>query len=459
MEGYGYGGGFIAFAAYKTSLTDCSASGDVNGGWTTGGFAGLLYSDITVLRCAASGKVTASEWNLGGFAGYAEGTVSISNCVAFGNVESTKTQGSLNVGGFLGADAGGGMNMTMTKCHAAGNVTVAYQDNRAGAMIGQANRSARIIGCSYYGEEASLPAIGADGSIPVVCEITDAPMWQLKRSICEDYYGGHDMMECAATPPSCTEDGREAGEQCRRCFCETGFAPIAKLGHEFENGVCKRCGEKDPNVCEGGENCPGRHFTDMPGIDNWAHCGIDYAVEHGLFAGMEQTMFGPNVTMTRAMLVRVIWLMAGSPEHDGENPFSDVTDKDWFYDGVVWAAENGIVAGMGDGTFAPNDEITREQLAAILYRYCVYNGVNVDQKADLSVFPDAAVVSDWAKEALAWANANGFVSGSKEDESVYLRPKNDATRAQVAAILMRFCRAMENERSDASNKPKPDSTL
>ena len=179
----------------------------------------------------------------------------------------------------------------------------------------------------------------------------------------------------------------------------------------------------------------------MPKVNNWAHAGIDYAVKNGLFSGMSETTFEPNTAMTRAMLVRVLWLMTGSPAHNGENPFTDVVSSHWFYDGVVWAAENGIVAGIGEGKFAPNEKITREQIAAILYRYSEKAGMNVDKKADLAAFPDVAEISGWAGDALAWANANGFLSGVAEGATVYLRPKDKATRAQVASILMRYCRA------------------
>lgn len=132
-----------------------------------------------------------------------------------------------------------------------------------------------------------------------------------------------------------------------------------------------------------------------------------------------------------------------SPAHGVENPFTAVKSGDWFYDGVVWAAENEIVAGMGGGIFAPGEPVTREQIAAILYRYSEKAGKDVTQKADLSAFPDAADVSKWAADALAWANANGYISGTKEGESVYLRPQQDATRAQVASILMRYCTAAD----------------
>ena len=253
---------------------------------------------------------------------------------------------------------------------------------------------------------------------------------------------GHDIVNDIGMAPTCTESGLSDGSHCSRCEYREAQNKIAPLGHTYQNGRCIRCGTEDPDAkCNGGANCPGRCFTDMPKVNNWAHAGIDYAVENGLFSGMSETTFEPNTAMTRAMLVRVLWLMTGSPAHNGENPFSDVESSHWFYDGVVWAAENGIVAGIGEGKFAPNDKITREQIAAILYRYSEKFGMDIDKKADLAAFPDVAEISGWAGDALAWANANGFLSGVAEGDTVYLRPKNKATRAQVASILMRYCRA------------------
>lgn len=197
-----------------------------------------------------------------------------------------------------------------------------------------------------------------------------------------------------------------------------------------------------PHSCYGKDNaelCAGCRFTDMPDAGNWAHKGIEFAVENKLFSGMDDTTFAPNTAMTRAMLVRVLWKLAGSPVHGEENPFTDVKSSDWFYDGVIWAAENGIVAGMGEGKFAPNEKITREQIAAILYRYTKRVGGNLKKTEDISEFPDAAEVSAWAEDALGWAYGSEIISGDLSNGVTYLRPKNDATRAQVAAMLMRLC--------------------
>ena len=291
-----------------------------------------------------------------------------------------------------------------------------------------------------------IPAAGHKGGAancyaPAVCEICGEAYGMLNP---ENHDGGTELRGKKAV--SCTESGYTGDTYCLGCeaLLQTG-EEIPAAGHNYVNGDCTKCGAEDPNaVCDGGEGCPGKHFTDMPSAQNWAHAGIDYAVKHSLFAGMSETTFGADITMTRGMLVRVLWKMAGSPAHGEENPFSDLKASYWFYDGAVWAAEHDIMVGVGDGVLLPNEAVSREQLAAILYRYSEMRGENVSLRADLSVFPDAADVSDWALDALAWANANEFVCGTKEEDAVYLRPQSGATRAQVAAILMRYCRAAKH---------------
>ena len=181
----------------------------------------------------------------------------------------------------------------------------------------------------------------------------------------------------------------------------------------------------------------------MPGPRDWSHEGIDYAVSHGLFVGTSDTTFSPTGAMTRAMLVSVLWRMEGEPAHTDRNPFTDV-GTDWYTDGVLWAAEHDIVSGIGDGRFDPNGYVTREQIAVILMEYItkVLKLERTWTPADLSVFPDAGSVSSWARTEMAWAVGNGLISGTGSGGVAYLSPKGSATRAQVAAILMRFEQAM-----------------
>lgn len=190
-------------------------------------------------------------------------------------------------------------------------------------------------------------------------------------------------------------------------------------------------------VCPGGPSCPSYGFRDVAGPADWSHEGIDYAVSHGLFVGTSDTTFSPASAMTRAMLVSVLWRMEGEPAHTDRNPFTDV-GREWYTDGVLWAAEHDIVAGIGDGRFDPDGDVTREQIAAILCRYTLWKGRSADARADLRVFPDARDVSGWAYDSLAWANAEDLISGCMIGSISYLKPLDNATRAQVAAILMRY---------------------
>ncbi len=142
--------------------------------------------------------------------------------------------------------------------------------------------------------------------------------------------------------------------------------------------------------------------------------------------------------MTRAMLVTVLYRLDGQKEPTGANPFTDVEPDSWYTEAVIWAVENEIVLGMGDGTFAPEAEITREQMAAILYRYAAYRGDDMTTDADLAAFPDEERVSAYAREALAWAVDRGLINGVAQGGESWLEPRAGATRAQVATILMHF---------------------
>ena len=142
--------------------------------------------------------------------------------------------------------------------------------------------------------------------------------------------------------------------------------------------------------------------------------------------------------MTRAMLVTVLYRLEGKPETNAENPFEDVADGTWYTDAVIWAAANGIVNGVGDNRFDPDGKITREQMAAILYRYTKFKGLTLNSSEYAEQYPDADEVSPYAAEAMRWANAAGLINGMGRGDAVILAPRGDATRAQVAAIFMRF---------------------
>ena len=179
-------------------------------------------------------------------------------------------------------------------------------------------------------------------------------------------------------------------------------------------------------------------FSDVTESD-WFYDAVTYAYENGLMDGVGMGLFAPNSETTRAQLVTILHRLAGQPAPSGDSGFSDVETGTWYTDAVAWAAQNGIVNGVSDTQFAPGDDITREQLAVILYRYATYQGYDVSQQADLSGFVDAGTISTYAQEALSWANAQGLVLGFEDDS---LRPQGNASRAQIAAVLMRFCQTV-----------------
>lgn len=193
-------------------------------------------------------------------------------------------------------------------------------------------------------------------------------------------------------------------------------------------------------------------FTDMPAENHWAYAGLQFMLENGLFAGTSETTISPDMEMSRAMLVTVLWRMEGAPETEDESPFSDVKAGDWFCPAVLWAQKAGIVSGIGDGKFGPNLTVTREQIAAILcssVKRSIGDELQLPDAAQtLCAYPDGAKVSAWAQEGVTWAITSGCLSGSQIGGEVYLQPQAGATRAQVASIIMRFCSAEPAQETD-----------
>ena len=167
----------------------------------------------------------------------------------------------------------------------------------------------------------------------------------------------------------------------------------------------------------------------------WYADAVEYVYENGLMSGTSASTFQPDVTTTRGMIVTVLHRLEGEPDA-ASSGFTDVADGQYFAEAVAWAAENSIVNGYGDGRFGPDDPITREQMASILYRYASFKGYDVTSSNDLGSYTDAAQISSYALTALQWANAEKLVTGTGDTT---LNPKGDATRAEIAAILMRFC--------------------
>lgn len=190
----------------------------------------------------------------------------------------------------------------------------------------------------------------------------------------------------------------------------------------------------DVSECPRDASCPMSGYTDL-NMGEWYHDGIHYCLDEGLMDGVDAGMFAPNATTSRAMIVTILWRLQGSPEVEATETFTDVSPDAWYAKAIAWAVAEGVADGYGEGLFGPNDAITREQLAAMLWRYAA----RPESEGGLSAFADGAEVSVWAQQAMSWAVSLGLINGVDSDR---LDPNGQATRAQAATILMRFAQSM-----------------
>ena len=196
------------------------------------------------------------------------------------------------------------------------------------------------------------------------------------------------------------------------------------------------------SVCPGGPSCPSYGFSDVAGPSDWSHEGIDYCVRRSLMVGTGAGTFSPGMNCSRAQIVQILYNLSGDKTDYSRYylPFTDVAPGAWYYDAVAWAYDNDVVSGTSATTFAPNDVITREQMAVILYGYTAeFAPEFTGNAASLNTFPDAGSVANWAYAAMSWAVGNGLISGMGSGGVSYLAPQGSATRAQASAIIMRYC--------------------
>ena len=255
------------------------------------------------------------------------------------------------------------------------------------------------------------------------------------------------------TAPTCTEKGYTT----HTCACGDSYVDtyVDALGHAWDSGTvtkeptatetgvrtyaCTRCNETKTESIPVVSVDVTQMFTDV--TKNWAYPGIQYCVTHGIMGGMGDGTFAPTGTTTRAQIVQILYNLEGTPAVSGTTPFTDLT-ANWYKPAILWAYQNNVVAGTSPTTFAPDQPVTREQIAVILTQY-MFHVLKMERTwtpADLSTFPDGAQVSSWAKEAMQDAVALGLINGTKaSDGVVYLDPQGSAARQQVATILMNFC--------------------
>ncbi len=348
------------------------------------------------------------------------------------------------------------------------------------ATCGEAGRVDTI--CSNCGEVVStkeIPATGAhtwdNGTVTTEPTETTPGVRTFTCAVCGatrtetiPATGAHDYQFTRNVAPTCTADGYDL-YTCSGCGA-TRTETIPATGahtHVWDNGTvtiaptettpgvrtytCTVCGQTKneiipatggSSVCPGGPSCPSYGFSDVAGPNDWSHEGIDYCVRRSLMVGTGAGTFSPGMNCSRAQIVQILYNLSGDKTDYSRYylPFTDVAPGAWYYDAVAWAYFNNVVSGTSETTFAPNDVITREQMAVILYGYTAeFAPEFTGNAASLNTFPDAGSVANWAYAAMSWAVGNGLISGMGSGGVSYLAPQGSATRAQASAIIMRYC--------------------
>ena len=351
-------------------------------------------------------------------------------------------------------------------------------ENTVPATCGEAGRVDTI--CSNCGEVVStkeIPATGAhtwdNGTVTTEPTETTPGVRTFTCAVCGatrtetiPATGEHTFVFTKNVAPTCTADGYDL-YTCSGCGATEKRNSKPALGHKWDSGkvtteptettpgvrtyTCTVCGQTKneiipatggSSVCPGGPSCPSYGFSDVAGPNDWSHEGIDYCVRRSLMVGTGAGTFSPGMNCSRAQIVQILYNLSGDKTDYGNYylPFTDVAPGAWYYDAVAWAYFNNVVSGTSETTFAPNDVITREQMAVILYGYTAeFAPEFTGNAASLNTFPDAGSVANWAYAAMSWAVGNGLISGMGSGGVSYLAPQGSATRAQASAIIMRYC--------------------
>ena len=351
-------------------------------------------------------------------------------------------------------------------------------ENTVPATCGEAGRVDTI--CDNCGDVVStkeIPATGAhtwdNGTVTTEPTETTPGVRTFTCAVCRatrtetiPATGEHTFVFTKNVAPTCTADGYDL-YTCSGCGATEKRNSKPALGHKWDSGTvtteptattpgvrtytCTICGQTKEEVipptggstvCPGGPSCPSYGFRDVAGPADWSHEGIDYCVRRSLMVGTGVGTFSPGMNCSRAQIVQILYNLSGDKTDYSRYylPFTDVAPGAWYYDAVAWAYTNNVVSGTSATTFAPNDVITREQMAVILYGYTAeFAPEFTGNAASLNTFPDAGSVANWAYAAMSWAVGNGLISGMGSGGVSYLAPQGSATRAQASAIIMRYC--------------------
>lgn len=390
VSGADAAGGIVGYSFREVTVSGSNNLGTVIGAKNTGGIVGLNSGNVT--RCYNGGNVTGTD-NVGGVIGhslpYSTVKPKLADCYNYGSVS-----GGNMVGGIVGFNEMGFINDSYNRGVISGS------GSNVGAVAGRQGGS---VDGSYY-----LAGCATDGSGTV-----------------QNGKGTADKGAAAKDPEGRLVALTEEQMSIAASYEKFDFDKVWVMDSSAQG--CYPTVYKDS----------GTTFNDIV-KGAWYKKSVDYVLTKGLMSGVSVYKFSPEGTITRAMVVTVLYRLDGSPEISAGSPFTDLKDA-WYKDAVAWAFENQIVNGMSPTVFAPDGKITREQLATILYRYTEYKELERTASADISAFPDVDKVSSWALDAIKWANAEGLINGTNKNGADYLDPTGNATRAQVATILMRYC--------------------
>ena len=286
-----------------------------------------------------------------------------------------------------------------------------------------ADAKAEIVAIKAKADQAALDAAAAQAAAEAAQKAAEAAelgaaKYQAKALLANVIYSADVPVEQKEAFAAAAQAGRDAID------AAADKAAVQKALDDAVKGIEAACVD----------TCPSKDFSDVPAAGHWAHAGIDYCVANDLMNGIEEGVFAPDNYTTRAQFATILYRAAGAPAAEYKGTFSDVADGVWYTKAIEWAAANGIVNGVGEGRFNPDGKITREQIAAILYRY----SKSPKAEGNLKAFRDAGDVSDYAVDALIWAVKEGIINGVAEADAVALRPKDTATRAMIATIFARF---------------------
>ena len=391
-----------------------------------GGVVGM--SACTVQNCYNVGKVT-STYSTGGVAGAIAGGV-LENCYNYGMISDASFTGG------IAANYTGGM---LKNCY--------YLEGKAaGGLDGEdTDGESQPLTADKFAEQTTFIAwnffavweMGKDKDGTPVRPVLKNP----KEDPLQALPGEPEPTACGCV--NCDESKCNCATDCTGNPCTCAGCPgkpgKPDVGDDTGGGTVipddEEPYEPDP-ACPQDSSCPIAKFPDT-NVKGWYHDAVHYVLGNSLMSGTGSTTFEPDSTLSRAMLVQILYNLEGKPSVTVESSFADVSTSAWYADAVRWAAANGVVAGNGDGTFSPESAITREQMAVILRNYAVFKGQSTTASGSLAAFIDGGKTSDWAVDAMQWAVGSGLISGK---ENRILDPLGSATRAEAATVLMRYCK-------------------